>query len=288
MDSLGLLPTPRKRKDFSLVRAFGVSKLVLPAEYDPGGFRKPVKQGTNLCTAESLAEDASDEFGVEMDSNWQAGKISLAYGQPIYKRGADMRKAMDSGRGFGFLPKNLSPHSWEEDGEEFVCKWNVWPRELDEAALKYKRAAYFNVFKDSPYDRFDAVRSAINDHGNRVIVGMPWYQSFNSSPKGLVSVAAGSFTWHAVVVKGWVVKKGVTYLKVRSWSGKTGGDNSYYYFPREVWNSCLTTNGAVAFMYRDVDLDVIESLKQRDFSLTEILKDLYSQLLIKIRYGMAH
>jgi hypothetical protein len=279
----GYLPTPRSRKDFSLAKVFGVSNLDLPDEFDLGAVRRPVTQGQNLCTSEALAEDASDEFGIEMDSNWQAGKISLAFGQPIYKRGTDMRKAMDSGRIFGFLPKKLSPFSWEKKGEEFICAWENWPRELDELAAGYRRAAYFNVLKDSPYDAYDTMRTALHEHGNRILVGMPWYQSFNSAKKGFITRAEGSFTWHAVTVKGWG-KKG---MKVRSWSGTNGGDKSYYYFPRSVWNECFAKEGAIAFMYRDVDINLIDSIKQRDFSISEILLDLYSKLLIKVRYGMA-
>jgi len=283
----GLLPTPRSRKDFSATRAFGAPSLDLPARYDvedeKGDVAGPRTQEHNFCTAYAVSELGSDEHGVPMDAHFQAAAIGMLAGAPILG-GADMRDAIRSGRTFGFLPVSRCPFHGERTPREILGDAGKWPNltELLEVAADYRMPAFFKI--DGPYDPFDNLRAHLYAQrpDNGVVIGIPWYENFNRA-RGIIPAPKGSYTWHAVTVKGFRTVKGQEVLRVRSWNGTSFGDESYAYLTRERFNALMTTWGAIAFMYKDVPDDLIASLRERRLDLQEVILDLLSRLALLLR-----
>lgn len=286
----GLKPTARSRRDFSLTKVFGAPSLDIPRQYDvedeKGDINQPRVQEDMFCLAYAISELGADEHGIPMDAHFQAAFMGLLAGAPILN-GADMRVGIKSGRTFGFLPTSLCPFHNQDVTREHIADWNNWPWHLVDEAGKYKMPAFFKV--DGPYDAFDNHRAQLYRHkpDNGIALGIPWYESFNETgSNGIVKPGEGAYFWHAVTVKGYRYINNKEYVRVRSWSGRMFGKNSYGYFTREQFNKLLATAGSISFMYKDIPDNLILSLKERQLDLLEILLDLRSRVLIKLKHNV--
>jgi hypothetical protein len=287
----GFVPRPKKAHDkrFSLTRNFGAASLILPERFSVKGEKGDINgqrnQLHNFCTACTSSEIGADEWGKPMSMKFAALCISLIIGKRLDIEGASIDAMMKAGRVYGFLPLEKEPENIRKSKDEkYICEAQNWPSDASTAleAIKY-RIPGGDFVVDGPYDHFDNFRSALYAHkpDNGISLGIPWYQSISMSPSGIVRALFGNISWHDTYVEGWEEIEGETRIKVRSWD-IGAGDDSYYYFNRELFNKIMKVNGSIGKIYMHTDESLVEDLKERNLSLYEQILNLYYFLLFKL------
>lgn len=123
------------------------------------------------------------------------------------------------------------------------------PKVVQDSAYIYKAKAYVR------YDRGVAnMMQALYQHKAPLLVGLPWYQTYNRTPKdGFLPDMAGTSTNHAVQFIGW--KEYGKILISKNSFGAWFGDNGKFYLHAEAVNRLF---GSV---YGIIDMDVEEAKK---------------------------
>ncbi len=236
-------------KGYNHAKIFGApSPLVLPKE---GIGRKPLaiynQLATNFCTAFSTAAASSYQEGIPLSPEFQTAKTSQVEGAPI-TGGADLRSALKSAVLFGSIPQKDSPYSLENNGT-MIADWTKWP-DLTQKALVHVKQNYYHV-KNGPYDTFDNIRSALwaaKDAHGVVVVGTPWYESWNTKTHiDKAPIGEKTYLAHAWTIIDFTDK----YLVAQLSSGEQFGYKGLLYFSREAINYIFRENWTLACILRD-------------------------------------
>lgn len=274
----------KSKKDYSFHRTFGsINPVDLPLEYnvDPG-FTNEDQGATTVCTAETVTDMCTDEDGIIYSVGWQYAKTLQLMNVPTSTEGADLKTAMSVPVIFGSLPEKDAPMSLKNNSQIILADHRNWGIYCDNIASKNKKTAYF-MLEDGQYDWFDDIRSTMwstRDEKRSVALGIPWYQEYNDTGSdGIVKQGIRQISWHACAVKGWVIRKGIMYLKIKSWRGRNAGDNGFLYFSREEINRLLSVYGSCGgTITKKVPIDI----KTVKISLFQQIIGLYQQIASKL------
>lgn len=129
-------------------------------------------------------------------------------------------------------------------------------------------------------DSFDNVRSSMLTVKGPVAIATYWHREWQNLPTGAVMpIGKTPLGGHMYADKGWafgnvtsVNVKGEPMFIIEWWGGKT------YLMPRETFNAAIKPYGMQAWVLSDSEIDA-----KRVKSLTETLKDLMINLVIKLR-----
>lgn len=293
----GLRPTPKDPRDkrFSHARLFG-SVATFPVEYyaDNGSMPDQMKDGRpTACTSYTVVEIGRDQDGIEYSHDYQFMKTLLSCGLPPTSQGADLRAAFKVSTVWGLLPNEDEPQEMERKNQAVAAMPINWPVELDKKTIK--KPAYIPILVEPGLDWFDAIRSALvigKDEKRTVGLGTKWYSSFKDAV--LPDKPTGSYSWHAYKVSGWttedskgnLIRGGEPFLKVKSWQGKSFGDNGWCYMSRELVNRLMSDWGTYAATLQDLPTGTVEELKAQQVSLMESALALMQNLLIRLQYAL--
>lgn len=289
-----LRPDARDSK-FSHSRLFGVASLAdLPKE---GLGRVPYKinnqLGYQFCTAgTSSASEYQEKTALSFE--FQIAAISRLNGQPIVD-GCEPRVAMGAACAYGSIPDDLTP-SWmrlTDLNASVVTAWKNWPQDLWDAARSHLKSGYFPV--DAPLEPFDRIREALwqgRTENQAVMAFGNWYNSFNLVLRdGIISTGCRTFLGlHYYTIIDWTMIEGKEYLVVQNQYGTQVAKQGIYFFDRptinEAWKDTLHGDGTGLFIFRDVDDQTLQALKDQKATLTSILLSLYQKILFKWLYGI--
>ena len=281
----GLKEPKKDIRDFSRHAKFGsVDLAILPKE----GLKRPkVKsenQGnTQLCTAYTLAGMRRIKFNKEFSPDWIQQKEAEIEGTTRIT-GHSLRTQAKVACNFGVLPKELSPFSWQDKGEEFISNPDNWDKSLDLKAEPYKAGGFFSVVKDSPYDTYDSIRVSLAMHDvdkEGITVGIKWFGEFNSTPdEGILPTPneKGFSCGHNIQVYDWNEKG----LLADAHEGKI------IIIPREIANKYIYTSEGPYIILDGIELSrvkaeqwgILELLKDALIKLTQWIKDYFKEPMI--------
>ncbi len=285
----GCLPLSPDRRDdnFSHSRFFGA---VSPTQLPKTLGRKPLKivnQGqTQFCTAAGTSSASEYQEGIPLSFEFQVAAISRMSGYPITS-GADPRMALKAAVAYGSLAETLSNLHLDTNSPEVIANYQAWPEQAWRNAQKHLKAAFFKV--DGPYDAFDAIRVALwqGATDNSVVIAFgkwfsEWSQPVPSFPRNLTG-------YHCFVFIDFVTINGIEYLVAQNSYGDDFGDHGLQYFSRDTINEAwkdVGNDGTGLYIFRDANPNDIQTLKDQQLSLLQILLDIYEKLLFKLKYGL--
>lgn len=176
-----------------------------------------------------------------------------------------------------------------------------------------KRTAFFNVRATGFLDWYDAIRVAMwvtQDEKRAVSVALPWFPEFEgiiTNPDGSTSLQSmesgilpipAKLSWsnasgHNAVISGWtdkntkgeLIRGGEVFLRVKSWQGRTYGDQGWCYMSRALVNALLnmpyteamTVTKLPAGSVQRVDLNMVERLVSFMTNLVALADKLIAQ-----------
>lgn len=268
----GLHPLPEDSNDFSLAAVFGTAPVEeLPEEYEiPPLYFKNQKK-LDFCSTFAGTEVSEDQERVELCPLFQFMVTKEIAGNP-QTWGANLRDMCQSFVKVGSIEQKDSPYTIDTPREHLVNPDN-WPYELRDKAAIHRKESFFSVFKDSPYDAFDAIRSALWKHREEkrtIVVGAYWrHKSWTRAKNGIVpddlkpeDYKVGNYEGHAFKVFGWEIKRNPTtgkrepYLKAQNSWGDEIGDDGVFYFSRLVVDRDFPIFGA--YMFKDITKEKAE------------------------------
>lgn len=201
----------------------------------------------NLQILSNLMKDNGDYF----DPLFFMSKIKQIRGE--YKAyGANVRDACNAAVTYGFIRKNQSPFTYNENKttdktRDFLANWLNWPKSLDVLAAINRLGSFFAV--DGPYDAFDNFRSALYKNYQTgvncgILFGLNWRPEWTYMAKGMIvdnyTLSLGD--GHMVYLRGVTYFNGIPYIKMQQSWGKDIGDNGIFYLPRNVINAEFAAN----------------------------------------------
>lgn len=226
-------------------------------------------QGPTLrCTGYGNAFEGYLIHGIPMNPDWSAHKIGQKQGRSVDINGGDPNACMKSQRDDGYLPLTASDRSWRAYGIRDT-DMNKWDTKLDEIAKKYDRAVgFFRV--DGPFDTFDNIKSAIikefdpkTGRGQGVDAFGTWYHDWSTAPRGVVPTDYSIFAgYHRYVFFDFCAIGNKEYLKAKNSYGSSG-DNSIYYFPREVVNREFAKRGTTLKILKTLTPEQLAEAKKQ-------------------------
>jgi hypothetical protein len=199
-------------------------------------------QGSTLrCTGYGNAYEGFLIHGIPMNPDWSAAKVGQKQGRTVDESGGDPNATMKSMRDDGFLPLAKVSLCWQSHGVAKSGMTSFYPP-LDEEAKKYDvGVGFFKV--DGPHDTFDNIKIAIfkaydpkTKRGQGVDAFGTWYDEWTLPMSGIIPSTYSRFAgYHRYVFFDFCRIDGIEYLKAKNSYG-ISGNNSIYYFPREVVN----------------------------------------------------
>ena len=232
-----LAPDPKDVRDFLLssVQPVGVA---LPDEFDLRSQQSPIQNQDGLGICYSFATAGIGEYwntkeylrAVNLSERfivYFTKKISGLWGI----QGDYFRNALDA------FVKNGSPL---ETDYPFSTNWEDYkkepPAEIVKKAEEFKGKTYWRVEND-----LESIRQAIFQNQTPVLIGMPWYSSYNKpGADGRLPLPSGAKAGHAIICVGWTKEK--LWFK-NSWG--LWGNQGYFYIPfeefskHEIWDSWI-------------------------------------------------
>lgn len=105
-----------------------------------------------------------------------------------------------------------------------------------------------------------------------VMIGTYWYREWHNPPNGILPIGINAQNGHAYVAHGWKQVDGKPHLIIQAWNGRE------YLMPRETFNAAMKPLGMQTWV-----LSTAEMNSKREKSLTEIIKDLMLNLIIRLK-----
>lgn len=261
MNSKGLIPLKRDRRDWSFHKNFGATPLPQLADEYMLASTILDQNGWNECTGYMKAAIDESEFGLPFSPAFNYAMEGVE-DPPVTLDGYQMRDPFAVGCDYGAVGLATGVPTEQSVGFPTTAQPATWSAYLT-AALPYQHQGYMSIA--GPYDVFDSIRSAMSLQAAKkraVGVGVMWYNEWTNAPDGIIPATYSSQDGlHAIKIAGWTRHKTdgtfinpatqEQYLAIQNSWNTTVGDKGFFYFSRAIANKEFSATSLGIYIFTD-------------------------------------